>query len=197
MRDADASVENVHDAAGTVGATIGVRAVEGSLADRRRVAAVDTIKVPRGGRLRARHTHAAVGLDELHLVKAEEQVERVVVQVSGKRWNDVERLDALSLLFEIRGHVRSVRELDDEATRELLGAAAMVGLWAGPHCDEHVTVACGKRTARLGILIVGALQCLCRCNFPHYEQDEEDKHLSLHTHSTRIIFGQFRVCMHE
>ena len=72
----------------------------------RRVAAVDTIKVPRGGRLRARRTHAAVGLDELHLVKAEEQVEGVVVQVSGKGWNDVERLDALSLLFEIRGHVR-------------------------------------------------------------------------------------------
>jgi hypothetical protein len=157
VRDADASVENVHDAAGTVGATIRVRAVAGSLAARRRVAAVDTIKVPRGGRLRARHTHAAVGLDELHLVKAEEQVEGVVVQVSGKGWNDVERLDALSLLFEIRGHVRRVRVLYHEATRELLSAAAMVGLRAWPHCDEHVTVASGKCTGRLGSHIVGAL----------------------------------------
>jgi hypothetical protein len=61
----------------------------------RRVAAVDTIKVPRGGRLRARGAHATVGLDELHLIEAEEQVEGMVVQVSDEGGDEVEWLQAL------------------------------------------------------------------------------------------------------
>ena len=61
----------------------------------RRVAAVDAIKVPRGGRLRARGAHATVGLDKLHLIEAEEQVEGMVVQVSDEGGDEVEWLDAL------------------------------------------------------------------------------------------------------
>jgi hypothetical protein len=59
------------------------------------VAAVDAIKVPRGGRLRARGAHATVGLDELHLIEAEEQVEGMVVQVSDEGGDEVEWLQAL------------------------------------------------------------------------------------------------------
>ena len=145
----------------------------------RRVAAVDAIKVPRGGRLRARGAHATVGLDELHFIEAEEQVEGMVVQVSGEGGNEVEWLDALLVLLKFRGH-RRVRVHAHDETRELLGAAAMVGLWAGPHHDDHITVdASGKCAARLGSLIVGALQCrrLGRRGRPQREQDEEDEHI--------------------
>jgi hypothetical protein len=160
----------------------------------RRVAAVDAIKVPRGGRLRARGAHATVGLDELHLIEAEEQVEGVVVQVSGEGGDEVEWLDALLVLLKFRGH-RRVRVHTHEETRELLGAAAMVGLWAGPHHDDHITVdASGKCAARLGSLIVGALQCrrLGRRGRPQREQDEEDVHLQAMARSSMTMRADSR-----